>query len=170
MLVFREGRLEYVFSEQWMVTKYDNWPFYQKQFAKSCCTNKAVDFLAYNRNDKTLWLIELKDYRQYSRTKEISLWEEVALKVKDTLAGIVAAKMNTAHDNFSEATLALRAERLRVVLHLEQPSRHSKPFPRYYDRSNIQEKMKQILKPIDPHPKVIELNDMEYVPWDARSC
>ena len=39
-------------------------------------------------------LIEVKDYRFHPRTKPIPLCDEVALKVRDTLAGLAAARVN----------------------------------------------------------------------------
>ncbi len=62
MLTLQEGVIEYTFPDDWYVTKYDDWAFYRKRFASSCGSNKAVDFLAYNPVERTLWLIELKDY------------------------------------------------------------------------------------------------------------
>ncbi|MDR3569923.1 MAG: DUF559 domain-containing protein [Syntrophobacteraceae bacterium] len=48
----------------------------------------------------------------------------------------------------------LRSKSIRVVLHLEQPTRNSKLFPRAIDPAAIQQKLKQLLKAIDAHPKV----------------
>jgi hypothetical protein len=119
----------------------------------------------------TLWMIELKDYRQFRRTKDdkISLWDEVAIKARDTLAGLFAAKVEVGCDNHDFARQSLTATKLRVVLHLEQPSSHSKLFPRAYDPADIQQKLKQLVKPIDAHPRVVELGNMDHVPWAAAS-
>ena len=169
MTTLNEGKLACTFPAAWHVTKYDDWTFYRNQFGNSCGGNKAVDFLAYELSTKTLWLIELKDYRQSRRSKEISLWDEVALKARDTLAGLFVAKVETAHPDHPYAVEALAAHKLRVVLHLEQPHTHSKLFPRIFDPSMIQQKLRQMLKPIDAHPKVIELSNMSLVPWTTTS-
>lgn len=170
MQAFAEGNIESSFPNTWMVTKYDDWMFYRNHFVNSCCGNKAVDFLAHNPADRTLWLIELKDYRQFRRIKSnISLWDEVAIKARDTLAGLVAAKVDGTHPNQAYASQALGASRLRVVLHLEQPRTNSKLFPRAFDPADVQQKLKQILKPIDAHPKVVEIDNMQRVPWTAIS-
>ena len=171
MQTLNEGKLACMFPDKWNVTKYDDWEFYKNQFVNSCYGNKAVDFLAYNPHARELWLIELKDYRQFRRTKDdkLSLWEEIAIKARDSLAGLFAAKVAIAHPQQSYAALTLNAKRLRIVLHLEQPRTHSKLFPRVYDPADIQQKLKQTLKPIDAHPKVIDLNDMGNVPWSAKS-
>jgi hypothetical protein len=166
-----EGNLACTFPDHWDVTQYDDWPFYKNQFVHSCYGNKAVDFLARDPHEQTLWLIELKDYRQFRRTKDdkLTLWEEVAIKARDTLAGLFAAKVARTHPQHAYAGVALTVRRLRVVLHLEQPRTHSKLFPRAYDPADIQQKLKQTLKPIDAHPKVVELNNMIAVPWSAKS-
>ncbi|MCL5961064.1 MAG: hypothetical protein M1358_17460 [Chloroflexi bacterium] len=169
MSTLNEGNLACTFPDSWKVTKYDDWEFYRNRFAGSCGGNKAVDFLAHDPLGRTLWLIELKDYRRFRRTKDdqLSLWDEVALKVRDTLAGLFAAKVDPAHPEQSYAALALRVTSLRVVLHLEQPATGSKLFPRAYHPADVQQKLKQMLKPIDAHPRVIELNNMRAVPWSA---
>ena len=99
MRTFYEGHLACTFPDDWDVTKYDDWMFYRNRFIGVCGGSKAVDYLAYDLSNRTLWLIELKDYRQFRRTKDdtISLWDEMAIKVRDTLAGIVAAKVDSAH-------------------------------------------------------------------------
>ncbi len=116
-------------------TKYDEWSFYRNQFSKLADGIKAVDLIFLEQD--TCWLIEVKDYRVNRRTKLIDLADEISIKVKDTIAGLFAAKIN-ANDLF-EKTFAQRANqksRIRVVLHLEQPEKHSKLFPKIFDEAN----------------------------------
>ena len=40
----------------------------------------------------------------------------------------------------------------RVVLNLEQPAQHSKPFPMAIDPANVQQELKRLVKAFDPHP------------------
>lgn len=166
-----EDKLAHDFPDAWSVTKYDDWAFYRNQFQNCCGGNKAMDFLGYDPTERTLWMVELKDYRQFSRTKDdkTPLWDEVALKARDTLAGIFAASAKPGSEDSVFADAAMKACKLRIILHLEQPARHSALFPRAYDPASIQQKLKQIVKPIDPHPRVIELNRMDPVPWSAVS-
>ncbi|MGI9281775.1 MAG: hypothetical protein ACR2PX_19385 [Endozoicomonas sp.] len=82
---------------------------------------------------------------------------EVAQKVRDTLAGLVAAKFNA--NDFDEKKLAKQAlsrSRLKVVLHLEQPSKSSKLRPQVIDPAVAKQKLKQYLKAIDAHPVVMD--------------
>lgn len=157
--------MELDFPASWQISKYDEWPFYRNGF-QLCFDPKAMDFLALSP-DRTLWLIELKDYRQRPRLKTIPLWEEVAIKARDTLAGILAAKMNAHHAQTALAKECVAAKSVRVVLHLEQTKAPSKTFPLVADRANVQQKLKQKVKAIDAHPLVIETANMSGVPWKA---
>lgn len=136
-----EGSLRHSFEPSWTASKYDKWPFYQRHFEGSLGGNKAVDVLAQGP-DGTCWFIELKDYRQHRRTKPMDLCDEVAIKVRDTLAGVfVAAKCPAEHVHQSAASRHLAAKKLRVVLHLEQPKSHSKSFPRVFDPAKVQQEV-----------------------------
>jgi hypothetical protein len=50
----------------------------------------------------------------------------------------------------------LKAKKLRVILHLEQPQKPSKLFPKVVDPAHIKDRLKQLLKAIDAHPQVID--------------
>lgn len=169
MALFNDRNISLEFPDHWQVTKYDDWAFYRNKFTTSCCGNKAVDFLAYDPDSRTLWLIELKDYRQHHRAKtNISIWDEIAIKTRDTLAGIFAAKIDMTHAEHSYAVQFLRADKIRVVLHLEQPRTPSKLFPQAYSRADVEQKLRQIVRPIDHHPKVVEAQHMGNLPWIAQ--
>lgn len=165
-----EGSLRHSFEPTWAASKYDEWPFYKRHFEGSLGGNKAVDVLAQGPDD-TCWLIELKDYRQHQRTKPMDLCEEVAIKVRDTLAGVfAAAKWPAENSHQSVATRHLAARKLRVVLHLEQPTSHSRSFPRIFDPSKVQQKLKQLVRTVDRHPLVIDTATAgERVPWLVES-
>jgi hypothetical protein len=164
-----EGKLACDFRDDWIVSKYEEWSFYRKQFQSSCTGNKAMDFLGFDPQVSVLWLVELKDYRRYPRTKGISLWDEVAIKTRDTLAGLFAAKVEAGHANHAFARRCITATKLRVVLHLEQLPTDTKLFPRIYEPADVQQKLKQLVRPIDAHPCVVDLRNMAHVPWRASS-
>lgn len=166
MITLAIGRLSFTFPDTWLISKYDEWSFYRNRFSRFA---KAVDLLAVSPNG-ALFLIEVKDYRQYRRSKVISLADEVTKKVLDTLAAMLPCKVNgdeLTETHFSAKVLV--ATSLRVVLHLEQSLKHSKLFPRTFDRANVAMEMRQRLKPIDAHPTVIEMNDMRGFPWTVQS-
>ena len=152
----REGRLVFDFPDDGSdVAKYDDWSFYRNQFQRACGTAKAVDFV-FVETART-WLIEVKDYRHELQPKVVDLAGKVAAKVRDTLAGLAACRCN-ANDTTEQriANRALSTPRLGIVLHLEQPARHSKLFPRVADPADLTQKLKQLLKPVDPHPRVVD--------------
>jgi hypothetical protein len=159
------GALRFTFEDDWQASKYDDWSFYRNRFQRIRSEVKAIDILAIAA-DRTVWFIEVKDYRRYPRTKPVDLADEVAHKVFDTLAGLLPARVNgDAHGETAIAKAALNGGALRVVLHLEQPSTHSKLFPRAIDPANVLMKLKQLVKPIDPHPLVVETSRMASLTW-----
>ena len=137
------------------VAKYDEWSFFRNQFQRVCGGVKAVDFV-YVETART-WLIEVKDYRHHPRTKVADLAGEIAAKVRDTLAGLAACRCN-ANDPTEQriANRALSTPNLSVVLHLEQPTPPSRLFPFGADPASLTQKLKQLLKPVDAHPRVVD--------------
>lgn len=159
MTILTEGRLSFEFPSTANVTLYDRWSFYINQFQSVCGGAKAVDII--NVEAKATWLIEIKDYRVNKREKNCELVDEVAIKVRDTLAALVAAQCNAtepSEKNFAEAALA--SEKLHVVLHLEQPQKPSKLFPVVETHSKLEMKLEQRLKAIDAHPKVVNQHSL----------
>ena len=158
----------YKFPDTWKVTKYDDWSFYRNQFQSVCDGSKGIDLIAIDSNN-CCWLIEAKNYHLQSRTKPSELPVEIAVKVRDTLAGLVVAKVNAPEPSEkSFATAALRCKKLRIALHLEQPAKHSKLFPRAIDPADVLQRMKQLLKAIDPHPLVVDSNAGSQVAWSVE--
>jgi hypothetical protein len=167
MINVQVDRLRFTFSASWQVSKYDDWAFYRRQFVKMWDGIKAVDLIALE--NQCVWLIEVKDYRTARRAKAIDLADEVAQKVFATLAALLPAKVNAA--TLEERTFAgacVNVNQLRVVLHLEQPRKHSKLFPRVIDPANVQLKLRTLIKPIDPHPKVVESTRMQGLVWAVQ--
>jgi hypothetical protein len=158
MTELEEGNLVFNFpSNVDEVTKYDEWLFYRNQFSKLADGTKAVDFIFLEQD--ICWLIEVKDYRVNRRTKLIDLADEISIKVKDTIAGLFAAKINA--NALFEKKFAERANqksRIRVVLHVEQPLKPSRLFPKIVDEADIKSKLKSKIRAVDPHPIVMNKN------------
>ncbi|SJM93607.1 Cysteinyl-tRNA synthetase [Crenothrix polyspora] len=167
MTVLSEGRLQFTFGVFCLAEKYDDWSFFRNQFQNTCGGAKAVDFICLSRN--TSWLIEVKDYRQHKRTKPQDIGDEIAIKVRDTLAGLVAAKVKATNpDEKTFAKKALQSKAIKVVLHLEQPEKHSKLFPRAIDPASVMQSLKRQLKAIDAHPKVVDKHSLSSkMDWDV---
>lgn len=161
-----EGALTFTFAADAEASKYDEWSFYRNQFQQGCFTdNKAVDLLC--ELNRSAWLIEVKDYRAHARTKAVDLADEVAIKVRDTLAGLVAASVG-ANDAVERAFARrmVRAQRMRVVCHIEQPAKASRLRPRVIEPDKLKLKLRTLLKAIDAHPIVMDRSSTAAnVPW-----
>lgn len=156
--------LNFDFPDNWQVSQYDNWSFYRNQVARMWNGIKALDLLAVDPK-KTAWLIEVKDYRQHQRTKPSELSDEVAHKVFDTLAAMIPAKNHADDSEKKMARAVTLAPRLRVVLHLEQPAKHSKLRPCAIGPADIKQKIRQLLKPVDAHPLVVSKASLGTLEW-----
>lgn len=160
MQEINEGRLRFLFPDNTVATKYDDWSFYRNQFNSAFGGTKAIDIV--HVDSLQTWLIEIKDYRVDRRTKAIEIGDEIALKVRDTLAGLAAAKcMANDNDEKKAASKALEKNRIRVLLHIEQPLKHSKLFPKVFDPSKILQKLKHLLKAVDAHPRVVDQHTLD---------
>ena len=169
MTEIKEGDLTFSFPSGCQASKYEDWSFYRRQFQAVAGGSKTVDILCIESD--TSWLIEIKDHREHSRRKSIHIGDEVANKVRDTLAGLAAAakEANGEADQRRLAQKALRtSRRWRVVLHLEQPATGRRLQPNPIDPANLLLKLKKLktLKAIDAHPIVCDQNTIPgYIPW-----
>ena len=163
-----EGDLTFAFPPHWVAAQYDDWSHYRNQYIKVRDGVKAVDLIAIDPA-VCCWLIEVKDYRRHRRTKPMSLADEVADKVIDTLGGLVSAQTRASDaDEQSLARQALRTSKLRVVVHLEQPVAPSNFFRRTIDPVVITRHLKRRVRPIDPHPLIVEMAAMANLPWTVH--
>ena len=170
MTEIEEGDLKFTFPDHSKADKYDEWSFYRNRFRFIAGGSKAVDIVCVSGD--TGWLIEIKDYRRHRRTKLIDIDDELASKVRDTLAGLAAASSNAdVHDERTFATQALRTRRWRVAHHLEQPNVRSRLRPQPFDIADVLSKMRKNkkLKAVDAHPVILnrEANRPD-VPWTAQ--
>ena len=164
MTVIREGNLEFSFPPECTASKYDEWAFYRNQFV-NVAQSKAVDFLCIH--DSCAWLVEVKDYRYAPRTKPSEIHAEVAAKVRDTLAGLAAARMKAVDAEKQGARRALGRRRWRVALHLEQVQRPSRLKPIVADPADLCIKLRNALRAVDPRAAVIDSRS-QWVPWTVR--
>ena len=155
MTTLTEGNLTFTFDDDCDVGKYDDWSFYRRSFQNAAGGSKGVDFVC--ASESVAWLIEVKDYRRHPRTNPLDLSDEIAAKVRDTLAGLATAATNA--DDVTEKEIAQRAlsseRRWKVALHLEQPDEHSRLRPTAIDPAALLQKLRNKLKFIDPDPKIV---------------
>lgn len=155
----QEGHLEFDFptDDGSLATQYDDWSFYRNQFIRVTEGTKAVDFIYIDRDHDITWLIEVKDYRHpdTESIKPSKLAGVVAQKVRDSLAGLVAARCNAnelQERELSEA--ALNTNKIKVVLHMEQNHR-------IIDPADVLIKLRQQIKAIDAQPKVVNQSNLK---------
>lgn len=104
----------------------------------------------------------------YSNTKKVlNLHKSLAKKVRDTLAGLVAAYFNANNPLEQKlAASALKTTRLNLVFHIEQSMKVSKLFPRAINPADLVQKLKSQLKAIDAHPKITDQYTINAnIPW-----
>lgn len=190
MPAIKVGTLTFTFPQDWEVSQLDEWSYYRNQFqnmgnnVRMACSKcsaelvcgtcrtvknagiKGCDIIAIIT--ETAWLIEVKDYRRHQRSKAIGLADEVALKVRDSLAVMFGARANAIEaGERAFAERAVSCTRLRVVLHLEQTTTPSKLFPRAIRPADVLQRLKQLIKAVDPHPAVVEIADLHSIPWSV---
>ncbi len=155
--------LTFNFPPGWQVGKYDDWSYYRNQFAKQRNGLKAVDVVALG-TEQDAYLIEVKDYRRPDTDNPFQLPEVIANKVLYSLAAMLPAKLNaTDSDEKRLAGAILGCVSLRVIAHIEQPLRHHPAV----DLADIKQKLRQLLRAVDAHPKVVSMGDMRNLPWSV---
>ncbi len=172
---FSEGKLTFKFPEDWQICRPQNTSYYSRHFQKFCGGCKEMDFLAYDPAHLTLWLIEVKDYGANPRTKQEDLADEVAFKTRDVLAMLPVGKIRdnslTGPSNLQIRdfwSLAQQATNIRVVLHCELPSSPSRLFPGIKDSANLQTKLSQKLRCIDPRSLFTNCGMSHPLPWAVK--
>lgn len=148
------------FNDTWTVTKYDDWSYYRR-FRTQRPGIKGIDIIAISP-ESTAYLIEVKDYRHPDTQKPSQVPEAIADKVIFTLAAMLPARLRAnlpEERDVSEKVLS--CVDLHVVFHMEQPRRHK----RRLDPADVRMKLKQRLKAIDSHVKVVHSQNMRDLPW-----
>lgn len=173
MTTLQVEALQFTFPPWVAAQIYDVWQHYVAVWNRGG-GQKAVDLVAVENSavPTTTWLIEAKDFRVITRPPKPSnitgLAQTVADKAADTLAGLAdAAAHAMIASEKSHATNALAAPAKRVVLHLEpHTGKHSALFPAGFPVS-VYQKLKQLVRPIDPNPLVLNIANTPTagVPW-----
>jgi hypothetical protein len=152
----------------WWIWKYDDSTFHRNQFQSFAGGSKAMDAVSLAQ-DRTLWLIEVKDYRRNRRSKPGSVFAEVAKKARATLAGLAVArvKANDAGEK-NLADEAMQCINIRIALQLAQPTKPSRVFPQVVDPQEASLQLRRELRPIDAHPLCVvgDIADQR-LPWAA---
>lgn len=169
---FDEGRLTFEFPDDWQICRPQETSFYRRHFQSFCGGCAEMDLVSYDPNQLILWLIEIKDYSVFPRTKLADLADEVAEKTRDILAMLLVAGVR---DNAVSHPWRLQVgefwsrarglTNIRVVLHCELPASPSKLFPGVKDAANLQTKLRQKLRVADPHALFTNSAIAHALPW-----
>jgi len=158
---YPEARLTFEFPDSWKICRPGESFYYTNGFQSFCGGSKETDFLAFDPDNGRLWLLEVKDYSVNNRTKPLPIHDEVALKVRDTLA-LLSASMSNDHTpsasgqtqvgDFGRAIAVPTS--MGVVLHCEHQPAGSKLFPSATHLASIQQKLRIAFKNVISEVKV----------------
>lgn len=160
-----ESNIDWEFDGEYLV--YDQWTWYRKHF-NGCAESAAIDFVILEED--VAWLLEVKDFTTTPPDPQKGpLYEIVARKVRDTLAGLLAGSVNASDAKQVFAQNVLRADKLRVVFHCELPANRKRLFPPQLTLSDLKQKLRKAVRAIDPHALVVDCNTTSsvQVPWTA---
>jgi len=166
---FTESNVHFEFADGYRVTKYDGWTYYRKHF-QGCADSAAVDFLVLAEDGSDCWLLEVKDFTfEAPKPEKGPLADIVTRKVRDTLAGLLAAVTNA---NVAEerdfAAQVSRTNRLRVCFHVERPTTGPRALRTLPDRADLVQKLRTTLRPVDTKVEVTDTSlPSPKVPWRA---
>ncbi len=144
------------------VIKFDEHTDYKK--IEKLDNSKGVDFLSIN--NKNICFIEVKDFRNYIIKDKQQLMTDVAHKVRDSLACIVAANRNSTHNlqmwNKALDVLSNVKKNVTVILWLEKYQKPRKTNSKREKQSGfdykrqLENKLRWLL------PNVVILNRRDY--------
>lgn len=159
MTILREKNLTFTFPDTLTAMKLDSWPRF-RAWSDAAPNRKGVDILAYDR--RTAWFLEVKDFRLQDRSPKA--------KNSSRLPATVDAKVRCSIDGLNAIGNAPAAARKRVVLHLEPPPHGSSLFPSELQTTNILQKLRQLVRDIDPQPLVLRISTTPKarVPWTVK--
>jgi len=162
----RESNVRFDFPEGWAVIKFDDSAFYRKHL-QQCAESAAVDFIAVSPDGRLCWFIEVKDFTSHAPDREKApLWSIVAHKVRDTLAGMLAASWNASDEEREFAQGVVSSERLRVCFHCERPTHASRLMRSLPDEADLRQKLRAALRAVDSRIIVMgSTSTQPPVPW-----
>ena len=150
-----EKLLRFRFDDTWVVIKYDDHRDYVERI-RHLPETKGVDFVAV-LDERLLYFIEAKDFRGHrienrARVKDGELAIEVAQKVRDTIAGIVAAHHRGSTEEWSRfiECLTNSVNPVRVLLWLEDDLPPGPRGRRHNHASVVTDRLKQHLSWLTP--------------------
>ena len=173
----REGSLVLSFDEGSRVLKYDESQYFREKFSKTAGGSKGVDAVCLAKG--ACWLVEIKEI-QHRLSDDSGLHglkiqralNDAALQVRDTMAGLAAARTCADSDERQFSQEALATGNWRVVVHMEQSdARTSRLRPQAVSLASVQSKIRKanLVGAIDPRAIVVDSTSGQSVPWRTTS-
>ncbi len=167
--VIKERRLEFHFSSSWHTIKYDEHDDYIRGIQCIQGTNAVDIAAAYLADPKTVYLIEIKDFKDYfaeneDRIQDGSLARKIVLKVRDTLAGLVGGFHcgNRADWAPIMEQIAAAEHPIKVVFWMETEEDELRPIGRAKsNRSVLTDVLKRQLRWLTDEVLVVCIQDQE---------
>ncbi len=165
MTVIIEGNLEFTFNSSWNVCKYDKkGSYYRTLVEKNISQTRAVDFLCLCQNSPLL-MLEVKDFSlsvpKMAKYENIPMY--VAMKVRDTIAGIIGGSHFAANNEqtFFKKSYQKILNPPRVIYFFEDLSTPARRPPERLEnkRDVLLKELKQHLRWLTRDIVVVGLND-----------
>lgn len=164
---YQENRIRFEFPDGWKVLRPEKASYYTRHFQNFAGGCKEMDFILFEPANRVLWLLEVKDYTSNPRTKTQCVFEEIAEKIRDSLALLLAGSVRGDSANGgvrSFMDVCAIPNDIKIALHLEQPSKPSKMFPGVKIDADATQKLRAKVRAIDPRARVSSTSstDMEW--------
>lgn len=164
---YPEDRIRLEFPDGWKVLRPAKGAYYKRHFQTFAGGCKEMDFILFEPVSRVLWLLEVKDYKTNRRVKPQCVFEEIAEKVRDSLALLLASSVRDDPSICgvrSFMDVCAIPNEIKVVLHLEQPSKPSKMFPGVKIDADATQKLRAKVRAVDPRARVSSTSstDMEW--------
>ncbi|MEY4243342.1 MAG: hypothetical protein RLZZ245_927 [Verrucomicrobiota bacterium] len=164
---YQEDRIRFEFPDGWEVLRPEKASYYTRRFQSFAGGCKEMDFILFDPVNRVLWFLEVKDYTTNPRIKKQCVFEEIAEKIRDSLALLLAGSVREDPSNggvrsFMDVCAIPNA--IKIVLHLEQPLKPSKMFPGVKIEADATQKLRAKVKAVDPRARVSSTSstDMEW--------
>ncbi len=170
MTSIAEGAVTFTFQNSWTALQFDRIGYYRKLTGLGG-SNKAVDIAAFDPDSGNLWLIEVKDYRTHPREKQQDIVDELAQKVRDSLAVLIILRVRGGVDYPKMMHSILSGlNSVRIVLHVEQRAVPGKLHPYVVNPKTTYDLLRRALKRVDNTVQAAsiscpQINRRSGLPW-----
>lgn len=175
MVTISEGQVQLTFPDEWLAIKFDETEFYRSRGFDSEWGAKALDIMAYDPVNDTLWLIEEKDYSQLKTAVNVGkLMDDMKAKVLASMSLFGLAKVldHGPKDSARKLTLGEFSRqcqtyvRVRVALVIKLPS-GPRESPAHKLMMDIRDEAQRRLRQVDRSLVVLSDGSAPGVAWSV---